>query len=162
MLEFTYYNTEKINDLKDFFTVVFVLIDDVYNEIIPSSIKNRRHILDSKLSDSEIISIIIVGEAITVDSEKAWFYFVKKNLKDLFPNICDRTRFNRTKCNLYAVIKEIQAYFSKLPIFSNDTIRIIDSMPIPVCKFARAYFSKYFKDIASYGYCASKKKHILV
>jgi len=81
MLEFTYYNTEKINDLKDFFTVVFVLIDDVYNEIIPASIKNRRNISDSKLSDSEMISISIVGEAIMVDSEKAWFYFVKKILK---------------------------------------------------------------------------------
>lgn len=158
MLEFTYYNTEKIDDLKDFFTVVFVLIDDVYNEIIPSEIKNRRNIADSKLSDSEIISISIVGEAITVDSEKAWFYFVKKNFKDLFPNICDRTRFNRTKRNLYSVIKEIQKYFSKLPIFTNDDIRIVDSMPVPVCKFARAYFSKCFKDIASYGYCASKKE----
>ena len=31
-------------------------------------------------------------------------------------------------------------------------------MPVPVCKFARAYFSKCFKDIASYGYCASKKE----
>lgn len=158
MLEFTYYNTEKINDLKDFFTVVFVLIDDVYNEIIPSEIKNRRNISDSKLSDSEIISISIVGEAITVDSEKAWFNFVKKNFKDLFPNICDRTRFNRTKRNLYSVIREIQKYFSKMPMFANDSIRIIDSMPIPVCKFARAYFSKCFKDIASYGYCASKKE----
>lgn len=28
MLEFTYYNTEKIDNLKDFFTIVFVLIDD--------------------------------------------------------------------------------------------------------------------------------------
>ena len=158
MLEFTYYNTEKIDNLKDFFTVVFVLIDDVYNEIIPSSIKNRRNVSDSKLSDSEIISISIVGEAFTIDSEKAWFYFVKKNFKDLFPNIGDRTRFNRTKRNLYAVIKEIQKYFSKLPIFANDSIRIIDSMPIPVCKFARAYFSRSFKDIASYGYWASKKE----
>lgn len=43
-------------------------------------------------------------------------------------------------------------------MFSDDSIRIIDSMPIPVCKFARAYFSKSFKDIASYGYCASKKE----
>lgn len=158
MLEFTYYNTEKIDNLKDFFTVVFVLIDDVYNEIIPSEIKNRRNISDSKLSDSEIISISIVGEAFTVDSEKAWFNFVKKNFKDLFPNICDRTRFNRTKRNLYSVIKEIQKYFSKMPMFANDSIRIIDSMPIPVCKFARAYFSKCFKDISSYGYCASKKE----
>ena len=84
MLEFTYYNTEKINDLKDLFTIIFVLVDDVYNEIIPSNIKNRRNISDSKLSDSEIISISIVGEAITIDSEKAWFFFVKKNFKDLF------------------------------------------------------------------------------
>lgn len=161
MLEFTYYNTEKIDNLKDFFTVVFVLIDDVYNEIIPYSIRNRRNISDSKLSDSEVISISIVGEAITVNSEKAWFYFVKKNFKYVFPNICDRTRFNRTKRNLFSVIKEIQKYFSKLPMFLNDSIRIIDSMPIPVCKFARAYFSKSFKDIASYGYCASKKETYL-
>lgn len=43
MLEFTYYNTEKIDDLKYFFTVSFVLIDDVYNEIIPSSIKQKKY-----------------------------------------------------------------------------------------------------------------------
>ena len=158
MLEFTYYNTEKINDLKDLFTIIFVLVDDVYNEIIPSNIKNRRNISDSKLSDSEIISISIFGEAITIDSEKAWFFFVKKNFKDLFPNIGDRTRFNRTKRNLFMVIKEIQKYFSNLPMFLNDDIRIIDSMPIPVCKFARSYFNKSFKDISSYGYCASKKE----
>ena len=158
MLEFTYYNTEKINDLKDLFTIIFVLVGDVYNEIITSNIKNRRNISDSKLSDSEIISISIVGEAITIDSEKAWFFFVKKNFKDLFPNIGDRTRFNRTKRNLFMVIKEIQKYFSNLPMFLNDDIRIIDSMPIPVCKFARSYFNKSFKDISSYGYCASKKE----
>jgi len=44
MLEFTYYNTEKIDDLKDFFTVIFVLIDDAYKEIIPSKIRNRRNV----------------------------------------------------------------------------------------------------------------------
>ena len=158
MLEFTYYNTEKINDLKDLFTIIFVLVDDVYNEIITSNIKNRRNISDSKLSDSEIISISIVGEAITIDSEKAWFFFVKKNFKDSFPNIGDRSRFNRTNRNLFMVIKEIQKYFSNLPMFLNDDIRIIDSMPIPVCKFARSYFNKSFKDISSYGYCASKKE----
>jgi len=61
MLEFTYYNTENIDNLKDFFIVSFVLIDDVYNEIIPTSITNRRNIFKSKLSDSEIfISWIFV------------------------------------------------------------------------------------------------------
>ncbi|WP_238898807.1 transposase [Clostridium sp. YIM B02500] len=45
-----------------------------------------------------------------------------------------------------------------MPIFSDDDTRIIDSMPIPVCKFGRACFSKLFKDISTYSYCASKKK----
>ncbi|WP_297423362.1 IS982 family transposase [Clostridium sp.] len=135
-----------------------MLIDDVYNEIIPESIRNRRNTSESKLTDSEIITISIVGEALTIDSEKAWFYFVKKNYSDLFPNMCDRTRFNKTKRNLYKVILEIQKYFSSLSIFKDDDTRIIDSMPIPVCKFGRAYFCKSFKDISTYRYCASQKE----
>ncbi len=30
---------------------------------------------------------------------------------------------------------------------------------MPVCKFARAYFSKIFEGDAQYGYCAAKKEH---
>lgn len=30
---------------------------------------------------------------------------------------------------------------------------------MPVCKFARAYFSQVFKGQAVYGYCATKKEH---
>ena len=39
-----------------------------------------------------------------------------------------------------------------------DNIRVIDSMPIPVCEFGRAHFSKCFKGEASYGRCPSKKQ----
>lgn len=104
------------------------------------------------------ITISITGETTMISSEKSWFDFVKKNYRDLFPNIGDRTRFNRTKRNLYKVILEIQKYLSNLPMFKYDNIRIIDSMPIPVCKFARSYFSRLFKDISTYGYCAWKKE----
>ncbi len=41
--------------------------------------------------------------------------------------------------------------------YSNN-IRIVDSMPIPVCKFGRGDFSKCFKGEASYGICPSKKQ----
>jgi len=162
-MEFSVYvlngkRTLKIDNLKDFFTVAFVLIDDIYNEIIPESIKNRRNIFESNLSDSEIITISIVGETAMISSEKSWFNFVEKNYYDLFTDIGDRTRFNRTKRNLYKVVLEIQKYLSNLPIFKCDDIRIIDSIPIPVSKFARSYFSKLFKNISTYDYRASKKE----
>ena len=44
-----------------------MLIDDVYNEIILNAIKNRRNISESKILDSEIIIISIVGETLTID-----------------------------------------------------------------------------------------------
>ena len=158
MLDYNNYFIGKIENLKDFFTITYVIIDDIYNKLIPDRIKYRRNISDSKLSDTEIITIGLVGEAMTIDSEKAWFNFVKKNFKELFPQIGDRTRFNRTKRNLYKVISEIQTKFFSANKFGDNSYRIVDSMPIPVCNFGRAYFSKSFKDISSYGYCASKKE----
>lgn len=158
MLEFNNYYIQDQENLTDLFTNIFVIIDDIYNEIIPMTISNRRNIKDSKLSDSEIITISIVGELLTIDSEKAFFSLLKREYKNLFPKIGDRTRFNRTKRNLYWVISKIREYISSFMQSYSNNIRIVDSMPIPVCEFGRAHFSKCFKGEASYGRCPSKKQ----
>ena len=110
------------------------------------------------LSDSEIITIAMVGELLTIDSEKAWHSFCSKNLRDLFPNMCSRTRFNRTRRHLNQVIGLIRDGITKRLGFSNEPYGIVDSMPIPVCHFGRAKFYKSLREYASYGYCASKKE----
>ena len=61
------------------------------------SIRNRRNIKDSKLSDSEIITISIVGELLTFYSEKAFFSLLSREYTRLFPKLGDRTRFNTNK-----------------------------------------------------------------
>ena len=43
------------------------MANDIYNDIIPISIRNRQNIKDRKLCDSEIISISIVWELLTTD-----------------------------------------------------------------------------------------------
>lgn len=158
MLELNNYYIQEVENLTDLFTTIFVIIDDIYNEIIPMSIRNRRNIKDSKLSDSEIIAISIVGELLTIDSEKSFFSLLKREYKRLFPRLGDRTRFNRTKRNLHWVICKIREYISMFMQSYSNNIRVIDSMPIPVCEFGRAHFSKCFKGEASYGICASKKE----
>lgn len=163
MLEITNkYSIKEIGDLKDFTTVTYVIIDDIYQRITPTYIKERKNINESILSDSEIITISIVGELLTIDSENAWFGFCKKNLKDLFPRFCDRTRFNRTRRGLHAIIDEIRKEITSMLGFNNDPYRIIDSIPIPVCKFGRARFHKTFRGYgAAYGRCPSKKETYL-
>lgn len=158
MLEPNQYSIKKIEDLKDFITVTYVIIDDIYHEVTPTYIKERRNINESILSDSEIITISIVGELLTIDSEKAWLGFCKKNLKDLFPKFSHRTRFNKTRRALHSVIDEIRKELSSMLGYHDKSVRIVDSIPIPVCKFGRAHFHKSFKVDSTYGYCASKKE----
>ena len=156
------YSIKEIGDLKDFITVTYVIIDDIYQKVTPTHIAKRCNIKDSILSDSEIITISIVGELLTIDSENAWFNFCKKNMRDLFPKLCDRSRFNRTRRNLHAVIEEIRKELSSLTKLAKQPYRIIDSIPIPVCKFGRARFHKTFKGYgATYGKCPSKKETYL-
>ncbi|SNS91763.1 transposase, IS4 family [Anaerovirgula multivorans] len=163
MLEFTKeYSIKEIGNFKDFITITYILIDDIYQRITPTHIKERRNINASILSDSEIITISIVGELLTIDSEKAWLGFCKKNFQDLFPRFCSRTRFNRTRRGLHAVIDEIRKELTVMLGYHHNSYRIIDSIPIPVCKFGRARFHKTFRGFgATYGNCPSKKETYL-
>lgn len=147
-----------IEDLKDFITVIFVIVDDIYQDITPAYIKNRRNSNHSKMSDSEIITISLVGELMSIDSENAWVGYCKKNLKELFPSFCSRTRFNRTRRALYKTIELIRHNLTERFGYHYDYFRIVDSMPIYACKFGRARFHKTYRGYAAYGKCASKKE----
>ena len=117
MLELNNYYIQKVENLTDLFTIIFTIVDDIYNDIIPISIRNRRNIKDSKLCDSEIITISIVGELLTIDSEKAFFSLLSREYSKLFPKLGDRTRFNRTKWIrqlIFKVRRRIKTSFSQL------------------------------------------------
>ena len=43
-----------------------MIVDDIYNEVAPIAIRDRRNIKDSKLSDSEMISVSIVRGLLTI------------------------------------------------------------------------------------------------
>ena len=78
MLKFQNNNTTVIATFEDFILTVYVIIDELYHQFAPPEVTSRRHILDAKLSDPEIITISICGELAGIDSENAWFSFVKR------------------------------------------------------------------------------------
>ncbi len=45
MLELNNYYIQEVKNLTDLFTIIFTIVDDIYNDIIPISIRNRRNIL---------------------------------------------------------------------------------------------------------------------
>lgn len=159
MLKFQDNNTTSIANFEDFILITYVIIDELYHRFAPPEVTKRRHILDAKLSDAEIITIALCGELIGIDSENAWFSFVKKNFLHLFPRLCSRTRFNRTRRALLQtteLLRQKMISFFPVPV---SQYCIIDSFPLAVCKFGRARYCKTFRDSgADYGNCPSKKE----
>jgi len=158
MLELSTYGSIPVENMKDLTTAVYVIIDDLYQAVTPPEIKGRLHKEKAVLSDSEIITISIMGELMSNDSEKAWLSFVSKNMRELFPNMCERSRFNRVRRNLVRVIEHIRICLNEYLTPCASDLRIVDSMPLQVCEFGRACFSRLFAcHGASYGVCPSKK-----
>lgn len=161
MLEYNHC-INNVENFKDFIITVYTIIDDIYKEITPKHIQNRRNKSKSLMSDSEIITINIVGELQTIDSENAWYNYCRKNFSDLFPKFCDRSRFNRVRRGLHAAIDAIRKELNRIAGLSEQVYRIIDSIPISVRKFGRARFHKTFRGYgATYGKYPSKKETYL-
>lgn len=159
MLKFQDNHTTTIATFEDFIVTVYVIIDDLYSQYAPDAVCKRRNIQDAKLSDPEIITIGICGELVGIDSENAWFSFVKKNYRYLFPKLCSRTRFNRTRRVLLQVTELLrQKLFTAFSIPCSQYF-VVDSFPLAVCKFGRARYCQSFRqDGADYGKCPSKKE----
>jgi hypothetical protein len=63
----------------------------------------------------------------------------------------DRTTFVRQAANLWAVKERLWCAIRDELLLYDPRVAIVDSFPIPVCQFARAYRCHRFDDTASFG-----------
>lgn len=135
-------------DLNTFMVTIFCLIDDWLQ-----GRRIRRAGFAPTLHDSEVLTIEVVGEFLGMDADtQLWDYFCR-HWSDWFPALrqVDRTTFVRQAANLWQV-KE-QLWQSVLRQVQYDPqIRLIDSLPLPVCRFARAYRNRRLHDWSGWGY----------
>lgn len=159
MLKFQDDYTTIIATFEDFILLVYTIIDDLYHQFVPTSVSQRRNVDTAKMSDSGIITLSICGELAGIDSENAWYSFVKRNYRHLFPRLCSRTRFNRTRRALLQVTELLRQKLTHSFPIPTSRYFVIDSFPLPVCKFGRARYCRSFRvDGANYGKCPSKKE----
>ena len=159
MSKFQNNNTTVIATFEDFILLVYTVIDDLYQQFVPAFVSQRKNVDTAKMSDSEIITLSICGELMGIDSENAWYSFVKRNYRHLFPSLCSRTRFNRTRRALLQVTELLRQKLSLSFPIPCSRYFVVDSFPLPVCKFGRARYCHSFQtDGANYGKCPSKKE----
>jgi len=153
---------------EDFITETYCLIDDEYKILIENYGKLRSRGFTPKLSDSEVITMEIIGEYIGHHNDKAIWKYFKNNMKDLFPIICSRSSFVKQSANLWHIKQLLQNRIIFCHIDMND-LHVVDGFPIPICHYCRSSRCKSFKGEADYGYCSAKdekyygfKGHIIV
>lgn len=120
-----------IHDFEDFCTYVFVIVDDVLQELAPVL---KRPGPAPECSDSELITMTLVGECRGWDVETELLSNMQEHT-DLFPCIPSQSRFNRRRRNLMFVINLIRRTILGWLDLAQDRQCLIDSLPIPVVQF---------------------------
>ena len=89
-----------------------------------------------KMSDCEILALSLCSEAMSIDSENYFWGKIKSQSTD-FPNLIDRSNYNRRRRNLIGFYNQLTQNLAD-QLNEEETIFIVDSMPLPVCNIARA------------------------
>jgi Transposase DDE domain len=134
-------------DITTFLINVFCIVDDFLKDK-----KLRQRGPQPTLSDSEVITMEIAGEFLGIDTDSGIFRFFRRYHCDLFPALecVHRTTFVRQAANLWMVKQQL--WLMVLGWVEHDPrISITDSLPIPVCRFARAYRSRLLSGETAYG-----------
>ena len=115
-----------------------------------------------KMSDCEIIALSLLGETIGIDSENYLFGKIKSDHSQDFPNLIDRSRFNRRRRRLGDLISMLNDRISSL-LNEGEDYYLVDSIPIPICKNARHNRLKIcqddFKTAPDKGYSAVNRSY---
>jgi hypothetical protein len=112
-----------------------------------------------KLSDIEVISLIVLAEFKSIDSEHQLFREIQG--LDIGSKV-ERSVYNRRKRQLFPYIEKIRMKMvEKFNEFENYFV--VDSMPLEVCKLARSSRSRICKEedyaLPNKGFCASQNLH---
>jgi hypothetical protein len=141
-------------DLETFLTAVFCVTDDFLAEL------SREHKLRQRgprpvLADSEVLTMELVGEFLGFDTDRAIVTYFRRHYGQLFPKLLavHRTTFARQAANLWGVKRRLWQYLVTR-LARDEAIGIVDSVPVAVCRFARARRCRLFGGEAAFGYDA--------
>lgn len=148
-----------ITSFEDFCLWTYVLIDDCLHQW-PDGL--RRPGPAPRCSDSELLTMVIVGECCGWDTETVllarWHAY-----PNLFPVLPERSRFNRRRRQLTQLLNGVRQTLLASFDLAYDRQCAIDSLPIPVMQFYWVPHSPAKRDWlaaeAAIGFVASKRQH---
>jgi hypothetical protein len=147
-----------INDFDDFCLWMYVIVDDIWQQIAPIF---KRPGPAPQCSDSELLTMALIGECRGWEVETEMLSHWQEH-RDLFPCILSQSRFNRRRRYLMAAFNLVRRVVLEWLDLAQDRQCLIDSLPIPVVQFYLVPSSTgdWKAYGATFGKVASKKQTI--
>lgn len=147
-----------ITSFADFCLAVYVIVDDALQAIaLP------RRGPQPRCSDSELLTMVVVGECRGWDQETD-LLVAFRDYPDLFPQLPERSRFNRRRRNLMGTLNRLRQHLLDQLDLALDRQCVIDSLPIPVLGFhlvPRSQATPTWRAYgAQFGWIKSKKLRV--
>jgi hypothetical protein len=141
-------------DLETFIIAVFCVTDDFIRDTYRAR-QLRQRGPAPVLADSEVLTIEIVGEFLGLDTDQGLHAYFRRQFGYLFPSLCvvHRTTFLRQAANLWAVKASLWQHLATATRH-DVALAVVDSLPVPVCRFARAHRCRSFRGLAAFGHDA--------
>jgi hypothetical protein len=141
-------------DLEEFTIAVYCLLDEVLRELraAPDWRRVRTRGPAPALADAEVLTMEVVGEFLGMDQDAAIYRYFRREHAQWFPALTrvHRTTFARHAANLWALKEQVWGrLLDRVP--HDPTLSFVDSVPMPVCRFGRAYSCARFRGQAAFG-----------
>jgi hypothetical protein len=148
---------------RDLFLVTYCLVDDWMKQRFASSNapRNGRGPRPDEFADSEVLTVLLVGELCHVGRERAWLRQVRASYADLFPALPEDSRFSRRAERVRELLRVLRQSILFWADADREPLRVLDSFPMPLCACYRIRQSSLPISGSTFGYNDSKRLYFL-
>lgn len=139
-------------DLDTLLIALYVLAD----EFLPRRPRARRR---PQITDAELVCLAVAQILLDCPSERRFLRFALTRLGHLFPYLPKQPGYNkRMRALAPQIVRLLNAIVFQSPSW-HDTIRLLDSTPVPCAASRETVKRSEFAGHAAYGWCASHSRY---
>lgn len=138
--------------LDDLLTAVYVFCDDLLKEFPKPG-------PDGRVTDAELICLAIAQVLLDCPKERRWLRIADRRVGHLFPNLPERSRYNRRLRGLGPRLCNLLAALANDTAADKSRYLLFDSTPLSCAQSRSTVLRSELAGICGYGYSASHSRY---
>jgi hypothetical protein len=145
------------NELDTLLTALYVELED---RVLPRLGWSRAHRRGRKprLTDAELLCLAVAQQLLEIASERRWIRFARAELTGMFPHLPGQSGFSKRLRAAGPLISAVITELARDTPSWEDTLRLLDSTPLPCAASRETVKRSDLAGAAGYGYCASHSR----